>query len=352
MPARTRAGRRWRLRLWVTEALPFLDCAPHAHRRLLTLASCVCVLASLATGASGETWPTRPVRVIVPFAPGGVTDVVARLVAGKLSEQMGHQFYVENLAGGSGNVGMAQGARAAADGYTILTAFSSIVINPSLFERVGFDPIKDFEPVSLAVTSTTVIVVNPAVRAANVGELVDLVRANPGKFSYASAGAGTTAHLAGEQFRLAFGLDLVHVPFTGGAPAIASVVAGHTPIGMGNPTTVTQLTRDGQIRALAVTSKTRAQTMPDVPTLAEGGYPDIAGDSFVGFVVPIGTSKDIVTQLNREIAKAIAAPDMQEKLATLGYDSVGSTPQEFAERLRAEIVTWAKVIKAANIRSQ
>jgi tripartite-type tricarboxylate transporter receptor subunit TctC len=325
------------------------------RRRLLGLAAAVgalCTAPFLGTGAQAQSWPTRPVRVIVPFAPGGVTDVIARLVAGKLSEQMGRSFYVENVVGGSGNVGMAQGAKAPADGYTILTAFSSYVINPSLFDRLAFDPIKDFDPISLAVTSTTVIVVNPAVQASNIGELIALVRTNPGKFSYASAGTGTTSHLAGEQFRLALGLDIVHVPFTGGAPAVASVVAGHTQIGMGNPITAVPLIHDGQIRALAVTSKTRTPTLPEVPTMTEGGYPEIAGDNFVGFVVPIGTPKDIVGLLNNEMVKAVTAPDMRERLAMLGYDPVGSTPEEFGQRIRAEIATWAKVIKAANIRPQ
>jgi len=325
------------------------------RRRPLGLAAAAGVLCTallLGTSADAQSWPTRPVRMIVPFAPGGVTDVVARLVAGKLSEQMGRQFYVENVVGGSGNVGMAQGAKATADGYTILTAFSSYVINPSLFDRVAFDPVKDFDPISLAVTSTTVIIVNPAVHASSIGDLIALVRANPGKFSYASAGTGTTSHLAGEQFRLAFGLDIVHVPFTGGAPATAAVVAGHTQIGMGNPITAVPLIHDGQIRPLAVTSKTRTPTLPDVPTMTEAGFPAIAGDSFVGFVVPVGTPKDIVALLNREMVKTVDAPDMRERLAMLGYDPVGSTPEEFGQRIKTEIATWAKVIKAANIRPQ
>jgi tripartite-type tricarboxylate transporter receptor subunit TctC len=321
------------------------------RRYLLALAGAVGAEPAFATGAFAQNWPTRPVRVIVPFAPAGVTDVIARLVAGKLSEQVGRQFYVENVVGGSGNVGMAQAAKATADGYTILTAFSSFVINPSLFDRVAFDPVKDFDPISLAVTSTSIVVVNPMVQAATLRELVALIRTNPGKFSYASAGTGTTSHLAGEQFRLAFNLDLVHVPFTGGAPAVASVVAGHTPIGIGNPITAVPLIHDGQIRALAVTSKTRAQTLPDVPTVVEAGGPEIAGENFVGFAAPAGTPKDVIALLNREMVKAIAAPDMREKLAMLGYDPVGGTPEDFAARIRSEISTWANVIKAANIRA-
>jgi tripartite-type tricarboxylate transporter receptor subunit TctC len=316
------------------------------------------IAGALALGAAGATpahaqsgYPNRPVRVIVPFAPGGVTDVTARLISGKIGEQLDKQFYVENIVGGSGNVGMGQAARAAPDGYTMLTAFSSLVINPALFERIPYDPVKDFDPVSLAVTSTTVLVVNPDLQASNVRELVALIRANPGKFSYASAGAGTTSHLAGEQFRLALAPDLVHVPFGGGAPAMSSVVAGHTPIGMGAPAVVVPLVNDGKLRALAVTSNMRTETLPQVPTMAESGYPDIAGDSFVGFVVPAGTPKDVIALLNREIVRSLRTSEMKERMAMLGNDVVASAPEEFGQRIKAELSIWAKVIKAANIRA-
>jgi tripartite-type tricarboxylate transporter receptor subunit TctC len=315
------------------------------------IAGTLALSVAAATSARGQpAYPNRPVRVIVPFAPGGVTDVVARLIAGKVSEQLGRQFYVENIVGGSGNVGMGQAARAAPDGYTMLTAFSSYVINPALFERVPYDPINDFVPLSLAVTSTTVIAVNVELPVSTIKELVALIRANPGKLSYASAGTGTTSHLAGEQFRLALAPDLVHVPFGGGAPAMASVVAGHTPVGMGTPTVVVPLVNDGKLRALAVTGKVRSQTLPQVPTVAESGYPDIEGDSFVGFVVPAGTPKEVIALLSREIVKSLGTRDMKERLAMLGNDVVASTPEEFGLRIRAELLTWAKVIKAANIR--
>jgi tripartite-type tricarboxylate transporter receptor subunit TctC len=258
---------------------------------------------------------------------------------------------VENIAGGSGNAGMGQAARAAPDGYTMLAAFSSYVINPALFARIPYDPIRDFDPVSLAVTSTVVFVVNNDVPATSLKELVALIRANPGKYSYASAGTGTSGHLAGEQFRLAVAPDLVHVPFGGGAPAMASVVAGHTPIGIGAPTAANALIADGKLRALAVTSKVRSPTLPDVPTLAESGYPDIEGDSFVGFVVPAGTPKDIIALLNREIVASLAISGMKERQAALGNDIVASTPEAFGQRIKDELSLWARVIKAANIRA-
>lgn len=321
------------------------------RRHFLKLVGAAAAAPAFPCLAAALDYPARPVRVIVPFAPGGVTDVVARLISGKIGEQLGKQFYVENIVGGSGNVGMGQAARAAADGYTVLTAFSSFVINPALFDRIPYDPVNDFDPVSLAVTSTTVIVVNADLPAANIKELVALIRANPGKYSYASAGTGTTSHLAGEQFRLALAPDLVHVPFGGGAPAMASVVAGHTPIGMGAPAVAVPLINDGKLRALAVTSRARTQTLPNVPTMTEGGYPEIEGDSFVGFVVPAGTPRDLIALLNRKIVNSLATPEMKERQATLGNDIVGSTPEEFGKRIRTELSTWAKVIKAANIKA-
>jgi tripartite-type tricarboxylate transporter receptor subunit TctC len=206
-----------------------------ARRNFLHLAAGAAVLPVLPGLAFALDYPTRSVRVIVAFAPGGVTDTFARLMAQKLGEHLGKQFYVENIAGATGNIGTGQAAKAAPDGYTLLFAFSSYVVNPTLFGKVPYDPYNDFEPVTLAVVSTTVVTVHPLVPAKTVKELVVLVRAYPGKYSYSSAGAGTQAHLAGEQFRVSLGLDLVHVPFNGGGPAIAAVVGGHIPIGFGSP---------------------------------------------------------------------------------------------------------------------
>jgi tripartite-type tricarboxylate transporter receptor subunit TctC len=322
------------------------------RRTFLRVAAGAAALPVVARIAWAQTYPTRPVRAVVAFAPGGVTDTFARLMAQRLTEQLGKQVYVENIAGASGNIGTAHVAKAAPDGYTILFAFSSHVVNPTLFARVPYDPIKDFDPVTLAVASTTVLTVNPSVPAKTVKELVDLIKANPGKFSFGSAGAGTQAHLAGEQFRLSLGLDLVHVPFGGGGPAVAAVVAGHTPISFGSPQAAMQHVREGTVRALAVTSKRRSQIFPDVPTMTEAGYSQIEGDSWVGILVPASTPGEIIEVLYRASSKILAQPDMQERLAALGYDLVASTPEEFATRITAEIEMWAKVIRAANIKPQ
>ena len=322
------------------------------RRRFLHLAAGAAALPAVSSIAWAQAYPTRTVRAVVAFAPGGVTDTFARLMAQKLTEQLGKQVYVENIAGASGNIGTGQVAKAAPDGYTILFAFSSHVVNPTLFARVPYDPIKDFDPVTLAVASTTVLTVNPSVPANTVKELVDLIKANPGKYSFGSAGAGTQAHLAGEQFRLSLGLDLVHVPFGGGGPAVAAVVAGHTPISFVSPQAAMQHVREGTVRALAVTSKTRSQIFPNVPTMAEAGYPEIEGDGWVGILVPAGTPAEIIAILYRDSAKILAQPDMKERLAALGYDVVASTPKEFAARIAVEIEMWAKVIRAANIKAE
>jgi tripartite-type tricarboxylate transporter receptor subunit TctC len=297
-------------------------------------------------------YPERPVRVIVPFPPGGGTDIFTRLAAQKLSERLGQQFYVENISGAGGSTGTGQAARAAPDGHTVLFAFGSFVLNPNLFAKVPYDPIMDFEPVTLAVSTTTTLTINPSVPATTVKELADLVRANPGKFSYASGGFGTQPHLTGEQFRLSLGLDLPHVPFGGAGPAIISVVGGHTPIGFSSLAAAVPQVKDGKLRALAVTSKTRSQALPDVPTMAEAGLPEIVGDSWVGVLVPAGTPKTIITVLHRELVQIVGEPVMNERLATLGYEPVASTPEEFAERIRAEMETWGRVVQAANIKAR
>lgn len=323
-----------------------------ARRQFLQALGAAASTPMLARVASAQGYPTRSVRVVLPYAPAGVTDVVARLIALRLSEQLGKQFVVENVPGATGNIGTAQVAKAPPDGYTILVVFSSFVVNPTLFDKIPYDPYKDFEPITLAITSTTAVGVNPSVPAHTVKELVALIRANPGKYSYSHAGTGTQSHLAGEQFRLKLGLDLVPVPFNGGGPAAASVVGGHTPVTFNSPAAIIAHAKDGKLRVLAVNSETRTSAMPEIPTIAEAGFPGIRGDSWVGVLAPAGTPRDIVALLQREIAKALARPDMKERLLALGCDAVGSTPEEFAARIKSEVPFWGGVIRAADIKMQ
>jgi len=270
----------------------------------------------------------------------------------QLSEQLGAQFYVENIAGAGGNIGIGRAAQTTADGYTILVTGANIVVNPALYPHVPFDPAKDFAPITLAVTAPAVLTVNPTLPVDTVRDLVALIKTHPGKYSYASPGVGTPPHLVGELFRLSLGLDLVHVPFNGGGPAVASAVAGHTPISFGSTAPAVPLIKDGKLRALAVSTKTRSQALPDVPTMTQAGYPDVAGESWFAVVVPAGTPRDIIALLQRDIAQAIIRPDMQERLATLGYEPVASTPEECAARFRTEIAKWGKVIGEAGIKAQ
>jgi len=322
------------------------------RRRFLQLLAGAAALSAASSGARAQSWPTRPVRIIVPFQPGGSTDIFARLAAQKLSEQFGKQFYVENVAGATGNVGTAQAARAAPDGHTLLIAFSSYVVNPTLFAKLPFDPEKDFAPVTLAVAAPNLVTVNPSLPARNLKELVALIKSNPGKYTYTSGGVGTQAHLLAEMLRLSQGLDIVHVPFNGAAPAIASAIAGHTPIAWATIASAKQALESGQLRALAVASKTRSQLLSDTPTTAEAGYPQIEGDSWVGLLAPAGTPNEIIGELQREIAKIIALPDVKERLPALGFEAVGSTPQEFAVRIKLETATWGEVIRAAHIKPE
>jgi tripartite-type tricarboxylate transporter receptor subunit TctC len=322
------------------------------RRRFLGLAAAAAAAAFVPRIVTAQTYPARPVRVIVPFAPGGPTDVFARLMAQKLSEHMGAQFYVENIAGAGGNIGAGRAAQSPPDGYTMLVNGANHVVNPALYPHVPYDPAKDFDPVTLAVTSPAVLTVNPALPVQTVKDLVVLIKANPGKYSFASPGTGTPPHLVGELFRLSLGLDLVHVPFNGGGPAIGSAVAGHTPISFGSMAPAVPLVRDGKLRALAVSTKTRSQALPEVPTMIEAGYPEVAGESWFAVAVPAGTPKEIITLLQREIAHAITLPDMKERLATLGYEPVASTPEECAALFRMEIAKWGRVIGAAGIKAQ
>jgi tripartite-type tricarboxylate transporter receptor subunit TctC len=309
----------------------------------------VAFLLSVAT-AFAQSYPAKSVRVVVGFAAGGPTDVIARIVAQKLSDSLRHQFYVENVPGAGGNTASGQVARAAADGYTIMVISTGFVVNPSLYAKVPYDPIKDFAPVTLVAASPNVLVVNPSVPAKTILELVQLIKDNPSKYSFAGPGVGSTPHLSGELFRLAFNLDLTHVPFTGAGPAIQSTLGGHTPLAFTALPPALSAVQGGQLRALGVAADKRVATLPDVPTFAEQGVKGQEADTLTGIVVPAATPKAIVDLLYREVAKAVAAPDVQEKLSTLGFNPIANTPDEFGARIKVEIEKWGKVVRDAKLR--
>jgi len=308
--------------------------------------------AAHAQTVSGDSYPNHAVKVIVPFAPGGVTDVVARLWAQSLSQSMGQQIYVENQAGGASNLGMGAAARQPADGYAILVAASSFTINPGLYNKIPYDPVRDFAPVTLLATTPSVLVVHPSLPVKSLEELVALVRAGPGKYSYAMSGVGTPNHLQGEMFKRLFKLDLTTVPFAGGGPAIQSTLGGHTPIAFTAMTAVQSLVESGQLRALAVTGTRRFSGMPDVPTFAERGIKGQEAGTFTGILVPSGTPKEIVTKLHAETVKVLALPAVKQQLAKLGSEPIGEGPDEFSARIKDEIASWAKVIADVGIERQ
>jgi tripartite-type tricarboxylate transporter receptor subunit TctC len=317
---------------------------------ILRLLLAVMWLASGIAAAIAQGYPNKPVRIVVGFTAGGPTDAIARIVAQKLSDSLGQQFVVENIGGAGGNTAAGQVARATPDGYTIMAISTGFVVNPSLYAKVPYDPIKDFAPISLVAASPNIVVVNPSVPAKTLSELVQLVRDNPGKYSFAGPGVGSTPHLGGELFRLAFGLDLVHVPFAGAGPAVQATVGGHTPIAFTALPSSLSAVQAGQLRALGIAAPKRAASMPDVPTFAEQGITDQDAETLTGIVAPAGTPKEIVDLLYREIAKAVAQPEVKERLTTLGFDPVANTPDEFSARIKLEIDKWGKVVRDAKLR--
>src|SRR3984957_3981193 len=321
-------------------------------RAVLAAAAVLVAPAMSEAQAPPGTYPDRPVKIIVPFAPAGPTDVVARLIAQKLSERLGRQFYIENVTGAGGNTGMGQAARAVPDGYTILFVSSSYVVNPSLYPKIPYDPYKDFIPVTVAGDAPNILLVHPSVPAKTVAELIEYITANSGKVSYASAGTGTTPHLSGELFRLSLKLAIVHVPFSGAAPAIQSLAGGHTPMAFPSLPPAIPLIQDGQIRPLAVSAEKRVAALPNVPTLAEAGLPDQEADTMQAVLLPAATPRPIADFLYREIKAVVALPDIQERSALRGLAPVTNTPEEFAAQIRREIAKWGKVIHDANIKME
>ena len=308
-------------------------------------------LAACVSTALAQVYPDRPLRLIVPYAPGGGTDLTSRLIGRQLTTSINQQVIVDNRAGGASNVGCEIAARSAPDGYTLLMAGISFSINVSIFPKLSYDPLKDFDPVSLVATVPLIVVVHPSVPATSIRELIALAKAKPGTLNYGSGGTGTANHIAGELFKFMTATDIVHVPYKGGGPALADIVGGQIQLLFNTMTSTVGFMNTGKLRALAVTGKERSPAVPNLPTVIEAGIPGYDVGAWFGIVVPRGTPRARVNVLNSEIVRITRLPEAREQFAAQGAEAIGSTPEAFGKHLRVEIDKWAKVAKAAKVRA-
>ena len=316
---------------------------------LRVLACCVAILFSNAGLA--QSWPTKPVRLVIPFAPGGPTDIIARLVGQKLTESLGQGMIVESRAGAGGNIGAALVAKSAADGYTVLLTSSAFAVNVSLSPNAGYDAERDFVPTVIIAKQANLVFVHPSLPVKSLAELLMLAKSR--KLAFASPGSGTTPHLTAENlFNLISKLDMTPIHFRGAGPAITAVVGGEPPVGAGAVSTPLPHVKSGRLRALAVSSATRVSQLPDVPTFAEAGFPGVDDDTWIGIFLPAGTSPAIVQKLNEAVNQALRSPDIRERLDGLAFEPVGGSPQQTATYVKAEIEKWGKVVRTGNITAQ
>ncbi|MES2980309.1 MAG: tripartite tricarboxylate transporter substrate binding protein [Pseudomonadota bacterium] len=321
-------------------------------RRLVLATAGACLTAMISPlAAAQDAYPSRPIRLVIPYPPGGGNDTLGRLVAQRLSTSLGQQVFVDNKPGAGGNLGTGEVARAKPDGYTLTLGFvANMAMTPHL-GKLTYDPLKDFAPVSMVAQGFQILVVNPAFPAKSVAELVALAKAQPGTLNYASGGNGSPLHLVGELFKLQAGIDMVHVPYKGSNPAAAAVIAGETQMVFGGVVSSLPFVKSGRLRALAVTSPTRIEVAPDVPTLAELGYKGVEASSWYGLFAPAGTPAAIVQRLNREMVALGKNPEHRDQLFKQGQEAVYSTPEELAAYVKTENDKWGRVIKAANIKA-
>ena len=307
-----------------------------------------CALFSCSVAA--QPYPTRPVRVIVTFPPGAGSDITPRIVTAKLAETLGRAFVVDNRAGAAGNIGVETAAHAAPDGYTLLAVTAAAAISQSAYSRISFDLSRDFAPIAMMASAPFVLAVNPAIPAKSLKELIDLAKAKPGHYSYATPGTGSSPHLAAELLKLELGIDLLHVPYKGTVPAVADVIAGNVSMALANTLVALPHVKTGRLRGVAITSARRSAMAPELPTIAEQGVRGFESGTWYGLLSPRGTPREIVTRLNRETVRIVQLPDVREKLAAQGAEPLTGTPEEAGEFIRREVARWAKVVKAANIR--
>src|SRR5688572_23258341 len=312
---------------------------------------CSLLLALFSTAAAAQTWPTRAVRLISPFAPGGGADITSRAIAQKLSPALGQQVVVDNRGGAGGMVGVDLAAKAPPDGYTIvLGTIGPIAINPSLYAKMAYDPVKDLVPIGKAANALNVLVVHPSLPAKNVKEFVALARTHSGQLNYGSSGSGATDHLAGELFNAIARVKLSHVPYKGGAPAMLDLVSGNIQLVFSTVSTALGSIQASKVRALAMTGDQRFERMPELPTISEAGLKGFEVNNWYGLFAPAGTSKEIVTRLNRELVQILAMDDVKKRLLDSGIIATSSTPDAFASYIQSETRKWAKVIKESNIK--
>jgi tripartite-type tricarboxylate transporter receptor subunit TctC len=320
------------------------------HRLINSIAFCSALLASVA---AAQQYPSRPIRFIVPFTAGGGGDIIIREIAQRLTARLGQSVVVDNRAGAGGGLGTELAARSQPDGYTLLMAnVAPMAINVSVYRKLPYDPARDFAPITLLASFPNVLVVHPALAARNVGELVALARARPGQLTYASAGSGSTTHLAAEFFRSQAQIDLIHVPYKGGGAALIDLVAGQVSMYFGSMPAALPHIRSNRLRALGITSLARSAAAPDIPTVAEMGFPGFEAVTWIGAVAPAGVARTIVTRLNIELADIVRTPELREKLLGQGAEPLTDTPEHFAAYIKSEIKKWASVVKLAGISEQ
>ncbi len=310
------------------------------------------MVAVLPAAAVAQAYPSKSIRMILPFPPGGPTDITGRAIAQKLSEQLGQAVVPENRPGAAGNLGLELGAKAPPDGYVITLTAPPLTVSPSLYAKLNYDAIRDFAPVSLVAAIQNIMVVHNSVPAKTVKEFIQLARRNPGKLNFSSSGAGSTNHLASELLKVRFKLDMVHVPFKGSSPALVALMSGEVDFGTMAVPGAIPIVRANRVRALAVLSEQREPALPDVPTMKESGVDDFVVPIWYGILAPAGTPREIVNRLNSEIHKALASADLKQRLAASGVEPLVSTPEQFASHIKSEIVRYAKVVKDAGIKAQ
>ncbi len=307
--------------------------------------------AALALGhAAAQDYPARPVRLLVGFPPGGGADIVARQLTPKIGEQLGQQVVIENRPGAAGNLALEALAKAPADGYSIMLTTPTVTVNPALYPKIGYEPVRDFAPVGLLATTVYILVVHPSLPVKSVKDLVALAKAKPGQLNYSSGGNGAAAHLAGELFRSMAGIDIVHVPYKGIAPGLVAVLSGEAQLTFASQPSVLPHVRQARLRPLAVTSASRSPFTPELPSIAEAGVPGYETTAWYGILAPAKTSREIVSRLNAEFGKALNAPDVKAALTNQSFETVGGSPEQFATLIGEELVKWRKVVKASQMR--